>query len=169
MTLSQEWLDHFVREEGYRRKAYKDHLGNWTIGVGHLLGTSPKFATYVWDDETILKTLEINVDTAVAAAKEIFPQYDIFSPGLQLAMADMLFNLGEARFRKFKQTIRFINESRFVEAAEGALQSLWATQVPNRAKRVTDLIRAGYIVSEPAAEPFVASTAMQDHDCTDRT
>jgi GH24 family phage-related lysozyme (muramidase) len=26
-----------IESEGLRYRAYQDHLGNWTIGVGHLL------------------------------------------------------------------------------------------------------------------------------------
>lgn len=143
MKYTQEWVDHFVREEGYRRTSYLDHLGNYTIGIGHLLGRDKKYKGVTWSDEKILATLESDLSTANDAAREIFPEYEKFSLGIQIAITDMCFNMGEDGFRQFKRTIRLLHEGRFVEAANGALQSKWATQVPNRAKRVTDLIRAG--------------------------
>ena len=137
---SKETHDHFIAEEGYRNKSYKDTRGFWTIGIGHLLGVSDAFSNMYWTDEKIIQVFENDLDRSLKAAKEIFPQYDILPEKVKLAILDMIFNLGPVGFRKFKNTIRLIHEGRYAEAAQSASQSLWARQVPNRAQRTCKLL-----------------------------
>lgn len=136
---SKEVHDHFVAEEGKRNKAYKDTRGYWTIGVGHMLGTSDDFSIMYWSDVKAFTVLENDIDGAVRLGKELFPEWDFLPEHVQLAVMDLCFNLGN-RFRQFKQTIRLIHESRYSEAAASAAASLWAKQVPNRARRTCKLL-----------------------------
>lgn len=137
---SKKIHDHFILEEGFRNDAYKDHLGNWTIGVGHYLGKSAEFANLRWTDAKVLGVLENDIDVALADAKQLFPEWETLPPNVQLALLDMSFNMGIATFRKFKQTIRLVHEGKYAEAAASASDSKWARQVPNRAKRITKLL-----------------------------
>jgi lysozyme len=140
MRYSKAVHDHFILEEGYRNKSYRDSRGFWTIGIGHFLGTDNAFANIKWTDEKIGEVFENDLDKSLATAKEIFPEYNTLPENVQLAILDMIFNLGPGGYRKFKQTIRLIHEGRFVEAAQSASQSAWARQVPNRAARVCKLL-----------------------------
>lgn len=133
--------DHFIFEEGYRENSYLDTKGYWTIGIGHMLGRGNAFKGMKWTRAKILMTFENDLDIALNHAKTIFPHYSILPPNVQLAILDMIFNLGGQGFRKFKTVIRMVNEQRFPEAAVAALDSKWArTDVPNRARRVAKLL-----------------------------
>lgn len=133
--------EHFIFEEGLRLKSYTDHKGNWTIGVGHLLGKSNSFSGMEWTREQVMETFEDDLDIAVENAYQIFPEFAIVPPNVQLAIVDMLFNMGINRFRGFKKTIRLLHAQKYEEAAAEALNSKWAKyDVPVRAKRVAKLL-----------------------------
>ena len=141
MKYSKDVYDHFIMEEGFRTKAYLDHQGNYTIGVGHLLGRNPKYKGMVWSEEKVMSVLDDDIDIALGHAKTIFPQFDIIPPKVQLGILDMIFNLGGRGFREFKKMIRMINLQKYQEAAKEALDSEWAREdVPNRARRTAKLI-----------------------------
>jgi lysozyme len=61
----------------------------------------------------------------------------------QTAWAQMAFQLGLDKLQNFKKTIELLKASRWDAAANEALDSDWARQVPARARRVTDMIRKG--------------------------
>ena len=146
--------DHFIAEEGYRTKSYKDTKGYWTIGIGHLLSKTENFEGLVWTDAKVRTVFENDLDNSLRHAKEIFPQYDILPPTVQLAILDMIFNLGGYGFRQFKTVIRMIHAGRYVDAAAAALDSKWArTDVPNRARRTAKLIADGQSYVAPVAAP----------------
>lgn len=133
--------DHFISEEGYRRKAYKDAKGYWTIGIGHLLSKTQDFSGVTWSDGKVIAVFEDDLDRSLLNAKEIFPEWDILPQNVQLAILDMIFNLGANGFRQFKTTIRLIHNGKYLEAAGAALESKWARQdVPNRAHRTAKLL-----------------------------
>lgn len=133
--------DHFAFEEGNRSESYLDTKGNWTIGIGHLLGKDKAFKGMRWTQEKIITVFENDLDISLDHAKTIFPQFDILPPKVQLAILDMIFNLGGYGFRQFKTVIRMVHAQRYPEAAVAALDSKWARQdVPNRAKRVAKLL-----------------------------
>lgn len=140
MKYSKDVHDHFIREEGLRTVSYLDHLGNYTIGVGHYLGRDKAFKGIKWTTEKCIMVLESDIDTCLKHAKEIFPQFSTLPPNVQLAVLDMIFNLGGYGFRQFKTVIRMIHAQRYQDAAAAALESKWARQVPNRAARTTKLM-----------------------------
>jgi Phage-related lysozyme (muraminidase) len=133
--------DHFAFEEGCRAESYLDTKGYWTIGIGHMLGKDIAFKGLRWSQEKIITVFENDLDTSLGHAQTIFPQFAILPPKVQLAILDMIFNLGGAGFRQFKTVIRMIHAQKYPEAAVAALDSKWARQdVPNRARRVAKLL-----------------------------
>lgn len=142
MQYSQKLVDHFIREEGYELKAYKDHQGHWTIGIGHKLPAGKDWVGYTITKEQAYQTLYRDLNWAFDAAEEIFPEYNSFPENVRVGLVDMIFNMGESRFRGFKKTINLINQKKFKEASEEALDSEWAKlDVPNRAKHIAQLLR----------------------------
>lgn len=141
MKYSKQTQDHFVREEGLVLTKYKDTTGNWTIGIGHKLTANElRNGLSIITNEKAYVLLEQDLDIALRDAKKIFPEYDSYPENTKLALLDMTFNLGYTGLSKFITTIGLIKQRKFQEAAAQAMKSLWATQVPNRAKRVTKLL-----------------------------
>ena len=61
---------------------------------------------------------------------------------VRVALADMAYELGDTGLAAFHTMLRLLEQGDYTAAADDALQTLWAREVPNRARRVTDLFRS---------------------------
>jgi len=131
--------------EGLRLKPYKCTAGKLSIGFGRNL-----------DDKGISESeaeilLTNDIEDCLDSLRNIFNNFEHYylsenrslSKNRQLVLVDMMFNLGKTRFLKFKKMIKAVKDEDFEEAAKQILDSRYATQVPNRAKRNIDLMREG--------------------------
>ena len=125
-----------IEDEGVELKPYKDHLGNWTIGVGRNLDDVG--VSYA---EAILM-LENDITRARTEA-ESFWWYEGLDPVRRDVVVMMLFQLGGPRFRGFKNTIEAISKGNWLGAKTEMLNSLWANQVPKRAKKLALMMETG--------------------------
>lgn len=141
MPYSKKTIQHFEFEEGLRLNRYLDTTNNWTIGIGHKMTADElkNNITFITREQAY-SLLERDLDIAKENAKKIFPQYDTYPENVKLALLDMAFNLGYSGLSKFITTIGLIKDRKFEEASVQAMKSLWARQVPNRAKRVCKLL-----------------------------
>lgn len=161
-------IAHLRREEGVRAKAYKDHLGYWTIGVGRLidprkggritpdeervlLSNVPDRAGKPWKD-WVLSDSEINLLLANDVARfikamEAWPAWAAVqgNTARMVALVSMCFQLGVAGLGGFRNSLALIERQRWAEAAENLRLSLWAKQTPARAKRVCEMIKTGVL------------------------
>lgn len=129
-------------DEGLRLTPYQDTLGNWTIGYGHLLENQHQDMTRIkWTLEQAEQVLSNDVDTAIQNAKTFFPDFMRLPLNARLVLINMAFNLGLPKLRQFKRFKLALLNRDYVTAAAEMLQSLWAKQVPNRAKRLADQMR----------------------------
>lgn len=124
-------------DEGKRRKLYKCSADKWSIGIGRNLEDNG-----LRDDEIALM-LENDITAAEQDARKLVPNFDELSPARQAVVVNMSFNLGYSRLAGFKQTLAFIAAEKFEAAAEAMLQSKWAEQVGERAKRLAAQMRKG--------------------------
>ncbi len=147
MQLTEKIYQHFKDEEGYKLCAYQDHLGYWTIGIGCLLSKDVKSTKYrglCWSAQQVKDEFTKRFNNAVAGARRIYgDQFDTFSDNVKLAIVDNVYQMGEAGYGSFVNSIKLIKARKWNEAADNMLKSKWAKQTPNRAKRITDLIRKG--------------------------
>lgn len=136
--------DQIKRHEGVVLKPYKDTVGLWTIGVGHLIGKTltEEFecgidqvkcdAIYDKDFEKHKK----EVDDRIPWAKNL----DEIRYGVLINMA---FNLGINGLLGFKNTLKLIQTGKFEEASKNMLLSKWAKQVKGRATELAEQMRTG--------------------------
>jgi GH24 family phage-related lysozyme (muramidase) len=139
--LAQELVD----EESFETHAYKDHKGNWTIGVGHLLGKdSLLHAKRVWTQEQVMIRFMTDMNSSIYHVRKQIKVFDQLSPARQRVLVSMMFNMGPHRFSGFVNTIAAIHKFDYHEAYIEMLDSKWANyDVPNRAKRTADKWLAG--------------------------
>ncbi len=135
-------VDDLVSDEGFRPKAYRDHLGKLTIGIGFLIDPDepgaiemPRSVANLWM-LTILNERRTALDAAI-------PWWTQLSDGRQRALLNMAYQLGVAGLLKFKIMLALLEGQIWKAAAEEALDSRWARQTPDRAKRITELLRNG--------------------------
>lgn len=142
-------VDILNHEEGFREKPYRDSEGYPTVGTGILIGpkgaalsnytfTVPKQVADVWLQVFIDKKLtEMRASTVVASALR---QCNDARSDILISMA---YQMGTAGLASFKNTLGMVAAGKFEEAAAGMLNSKWAQQTPNRARRHAEVMRSG--------------------------
>lgn len=127
--------DTIKQDEGFSAKVYKDTLGNWTIGYGHLCnaGTAP----ITQDQANAL------LDADIAKAKE--SALKLIGDGqpekVLNIVTQMVFQLGVGGVAQFKHMIVHIKAKSYVNASKDMLQSDWCDQTPKRCKRLAKEMR----------------------------
>ena len=94
--------EEIIKHEGKINKIYKDHLGNATFGVGHLvLPTDDLQEGVEYDDAKIMEFFERDFDQAVKDARS-FTKEENIDPVAFGCVINMAFQLGLPRLSKFK-------------------------------------------------------------------
>lgn len=125
--------------EGFRSRVYRDHLGNLTVGWGHLIRPG---------DYIPQALLNLWFESDLTAAEECADRlYSRESPGWtdarRAVLSDMAFNLGCSKLKYFRRMLRALNAGD-IEAAVGEMfRSAWAEQVPNRAEHLALIMYDG--------------------------
>lgn len=136
------------RHEGFRDKPYKDSLGLWTVGVGHLIGDGKSLPdawnrTFSYDE--INDMFEKDFAEHKSAASRI-SGYNKFNTTGQGGLIDLTFNMGSRKFPgEFPNTSKAIAKGDGSGTAAGLIDSKWYTQVGDRAPEIVDLMRSGGI------------------------
>lgn len=128
------------RDEGVVPFAYEDHLGNLTIGVGRLI--DKRKGGGLSDDE-IDYLLSNDIDRFEKQVIDALPWYGRLDDVRQRVLVNMAFNMGVGGLLGFKNTLAMVERGDYAGAAKGMLASKWATQVGDRAKRLSKMMETG--------------------------
>jgi lysozyme len=129
--------DELVRDEGLKLKPYRCTAGKLTIGVGRNLDDVGISAS-----EAML-LLEHDINRVIAKLSYHLPWWSSLTDNRQRVLANMAFNLGIDGLLKFKNTLSYIQNGKYREAAKAMLESKWAKQVGERAVRLSKMMEAG--------------------------
>ena len=124
-------------DEGFDPCAYQDSLGYWTIGYGTLID---KRGGGIPEDIAAL-LLERHVNENIIKVNNALPWLKNHPENVQRAVHNMAYQMGIAGVLKFKTTLDLIQKKDYNKASDNALLSKWAKQTPNRARKVTNLLR----------------------------
>lgn len=130
------------KEEGLRLRPYKDTEGYWTIGYGHhsnKIGPS----TGPWTLEEAEEQLDHDFEIAESAARRAVATFDNLNGCRKGVLVQMAYQMGEGGLKSFVNTIRYINDENFHQAAANMRRSLWARQTPARAQRMAKRMETG--------------------------
>ena len=128
--------------EGFVPKIYKDQLGFKTIGYGHLVLPTDKFAEGVTYKK---KDLEEVFDKDFNIAKSNANQLIIGLPlhhQAKCVIIEMVFQLGIGGVSKFKNMWRALKQNDYQIASEEMLDSKWAKQTPKRAEELSSVMKS---------------------------
>jgi lysozyme len=127
--------------EGERLKPYRCTAGRLTIGVGRNLddrGITPaESAMLLANDISAVETDLLRALPWAARLDEV----------RQRVLVDMAFNLGMPGLLEFRRTLATIKAGQYHSAAAMMLESKWAGQVGQRARRLSQMMASG---QEPA-------------------
>lgn len=138
MSVADDLLPDLRADEGWRAHAYPDSLGFLTIGYGFLIderkgGGLPKPVAEYW--------LRYAVNERLDELRRRWPAFERQPRDVQLALANMAYQLGPGGVLGFKRMIAALERGDRAAAAVEAVDSTWATQTPARARRIAALIR----------------------------
>lgn len=146
-----------TKHEGRRAAVYTDTAGKLTIGIGWNLDGAEsqdicdhfgldleglKHGCTTLTDAHIDEVFEYQLSEVIGQAMKLLPGFNAMPDTVQAVVCDMIFNLGEPDFAQFHATIAALNAGDWKTAAIHAGESLWAKQVPTRAKDDMQLLEA---------------------------
>ena len=155
---TSHFLDKLIEHEGMILEVYQDTLGIDTIGIGRNLkdrGISKEELAYldIPNIKTVYQHGITEADARFLAMNDIkivedelcrvHPCVENLDAVRQLILMDMAFNMGVPRLCKFKKMWNAIHEGNFEAAGLEMMDSKWARQVGNRAKKLSDAMKAG--------------------------
>jgi lysozyme len=126
-----------IRDEGKRLTPYRDSMGNWTVGIGHLLKRGEKRETIT--ERQCLEYLIGDIVDAEQKLDSILPGWRNHGDARQRALVNLAFNLGWG----LKQFVNFLNAMEredYASAGRHLRDSKWAEQVKRRAPRIIHMI-----------------------------
>ena len=129
--------DMLIRHEGKRVHPYTDTVGKLTIGVGRNL------TDVGLSDDEIAYLLTNDIQSIIGELRRTFVWYSALVPARQDALADMGFNLGLTKLKKFILFLAAMERGSYEEAANEMIASMWAKQVGDRAYELAAMIRMG--------------------------
>tara|TARA_R100001129_G_scaffold31441_1_gene20867 strand:- start:712 stop:1161 length:450 start_codon:yes stop_codon:yes gene_type:complete len=138
--------EEIAEDEGCKYEIYLDHLGLPTTGIGHLITEADeehgKPVGTVVEQERVKQLFNLDMAVTVDECKVLYPDFDDLPEECQHIIANMMFNMGRPRLSKFKDMKAAVDARDFNAAGAAMIDSRWYTQVPNRARRLVDRMRA---------------------------
>ena len=142
--MSEEEIKQMIiKHEGKINRPYKDSLGLWTVGVGHLIGDGkslPPEMNREFSDEEVMAMFEKDYAHHRSAAMNI-PGFDKLNGKGQGALTDLTFNMGPSWISKWPKLKKQLEGGDTEAAAKNLEQSKWYGQVGNRAPTIVSLIK----------------------------
>jgi lysozyme len=120
---------------------YKDSLGYWTIGYGHLIQKSENYIELTEQQAEYILVQDIK--TAVVDAAVLFNMHGLYNSSVcgenvMRVLVEMLFQMGYTKASKFKKFLAALAQGNIDAAIAEMKNSAWYKQTPNR---VNDLIK----------------------------
>ena len=123
----EELLKSIEENEGFRGFQYNDTLGYPTIGFGTKLPLSKEEA------ELILK---FRLEKMINLLEKTKPEVKDFPQSIKEVLYEMAYQMGVNGLLKFKKMFKALEEQDYKKASLEGLDSRWAEQTPNRAKKL---------------------------------
>ena len=122
--------------EGFRSTVYQCTEGYDTIGYGFAI------KDLVLDEDIAELILLRKLDKLQQRIASVFGWWYNSPKTVKNVVTNMCYQLGISGFSKFKKTIYLLETEQYDEASIEMLDSLWAKQTPNRAKELSEQLRA---------------------------
>lgn len=133
MTLRDKSLVQLRRDEGEVLHVYKDHLGFDTLGIGILVdkrkgGISSEESAMLFNHRFQGKYDEV---------QRRLPWFATLSEARQGVLLNMAYQMGVQGLLGFPKFLKMVEQGEYLKASKEMLDSKWADQTPERAKRLS--------------------------------
>jgi len=162
-SMKEKLIDQLVKHEGEKLQVYECTSGFATIGVGRNLETKgltkqecDKLNLGTYDKNAIIAKLEVrgitkeesryllsnDIDYFESELSNVLDWFKTMPETVKMVLIDMAFNLGVNGLLKFKKTLEFIKNGKFINASNEMLNSAWKFQVGQRAYDLSNQLRS---------------------------
>ena len=128
-------IEQIKESEGFRPTEYKCTEGFDTICYGFAI------KDLVLGEDICDMILERKVAELKLRIQQKFPFYEDMPEAVQDVIVEMCYQMGVSGFSKFRKTIDHFMRKDYKSASEEMLDSRWAKQTPNRAKKLSDYVK----------------------------
>ena len=132
-------------DEGCKYEIYLDHLGYPTFGIGHLItDDDPESGWEVGasiDTVRVHEAFESDIEGVLSDCFKLYSDFEDLPEEAQRVIANMMFNMGYTRLRKFEGMKSGVDARDWNAAADEMVDSRWYYQVINRANRLVERMR----------------------------
>ena len=129
-------LKEIKKHEGFRSTVYQCTEGYDTIGYGFAI------KDLVLDEDIAELILIRKIGELQERISHTFGWFFNANETVKEVVTNMCYQLGISGFSKFKKTIYLLETEQYEEASVEMLDSLWAKQTPNRARELSEALRA---------------------------
>lgn len=152
MLPTVEIINRLILHEGLRLKPYYCTSGRQTIGIGRNLDDNPLTAEEKrvcgdWEHgitrQAAYYLCRNDIDRCIKQCRGNIPFFENLDNERQYALLDMCFNLGIKRLLGFKKMLAALGSGSWEQAAKECLDSNYARQTGERAKRISEVFRCG--------------------------
>ena len=134
--------DQIVSAETYEHVVRHAEVRNGRIYASTLESARQLFPEPL-SDASIELLFQDDVDGAVRAAQNLFPEWQSLDPGRQAAIIDLIYNLGLPHFKGFTEMIKAIRNRDWDRAAKELLLSKAARENIGRYHRIAYILQTG--------------------------
>lgn len=152
MLEMSEMINRLIFHEGLRLKPYICPAGKLTIGIGRNTEENPFTKEELarignWKNgitrEQAYWLCQNDIERCIKELRNNLIWFEKLDAERKYALIDLCFQLGIIGLLKFKRTLGSIAVGNYELAAEQVLESKYAKQTPDRAKRISNLIKTG--------------------------
>tara|TARA_R100001082_G_scaffold90182_1_gene56645 strand:- start:274 stop:681 length:408 start_codon:yes stop_codon:yes gene_type:complete len=122
--------------EGYKPTVYKDTLDIDTIGYGFAI------KDLYLDEEICEMILKQKLEKLIKEADKKFEFLKYTPQEGKEVIYEMCYQLGINGVSKFKKALAYMQDKKYDKASVEMLDSLWAKQTPNRALKLSNIIKS---------------------------
>jgi len=129
-------IDKIKEHEGFRSTVYQCTAGHDTLGFGF------KVSDLELDLDIAEEILKRKLDKLIKRVHNRFSWVSNAPEPIQEVVYNMCYQMGVSGFSKFKKTIQYLADKNYDKASKEMLDSRWARQTPNRAIRLSNIVKA---------------------------
>ena len=111
-----------------------------TGGYGHKILKGETHAHFTYTKQYWEGVFDKDFEIALNGARKIIPE-DTIDPIAFGILVEMVYQMGYEGVSKFQETLRLINNENYYAASDEMLDSNWAHQTPERALRLSKIMR----------------------------
>jgi len=133
-------------DEGCKHETYLCSQNVVTGGIGHMITEwdDEKYAEVGVEisDEQVKAWFDKDIETVLSDCELLYDDFDHLPEEAQLIIANMMFNLGYPRLKKFVGMKAGVDARDWNKAADEMIDSNYYKQLPNRAGRLVKRMRS---------------------------